>query len=111
MAPARGFAHAGKTVALTVKLVATAAQANATAAPDSALSDLILIPNPTGLHARPAAVLANMAKTFTADVKLVRNGEESNAKSVVGIMGLEVQHGDEIRVKATGLMPHRRSRR
>ncbi|GAB7127933.1 phosphoenolpyruvate--protein phosphotransferase [Silvimonas sp. JCM 19000] len=102
MAPARGFAHAGKTVALTVKLVATAAQANATAAPDSALSDLILIPNPTGLHARPAAVLANMAKTFTADVKLVRNGEESNAKSVVGIMGLEVQHGDEIRVKATG---------
>ena len=102
MTPARGFAHAGKTVALTVNLVASTSGAAAAAATDATVSDPISVPNPTGLHARPAAVLANLAKTFTSEIKLVRDGEEANAKSVVGIMGLEVQHGDLIRVKATG---------
>ncbi|MDR3429832.1 MULTISPECIES: phosphoenolpyruvate--protein phosphotransferase [Silvimonas] len=103
MQPARGFAHAGKTVALTVTFAGTA-PATATTAPASANeTDLIRVPNPTGLHARPAAVLANAAKTFKSDIKLVRGTEEANAKSVVSIMGLEVQNNDEIRIKATGV--------
>ncbi|GGP25780.1 phosphoenolpyruvate--protein phosphotransferase [Silvimonas amylolytica] len=100
---ARGFAHAGKTVALTVTLAVASAAAEPAAAPSGNLSDPIRVPNPTGLHARPAAVVANLAKTFNSDVKLVRGSEEANAKSVVGIMGLEVQNNDEIRVKATGV--------
>ena len=100
---ARGFAHAGKTVALTVTLAGSAAAADVAAAPTGNLSDAIRVPNPTGLHARPAAVLANMAKTFKSDVKIVRGSEEANAKSVVSIMGLEVQNNDEIKIKATGV--------
>ncbi|WP_255988192.1 phosphoenolpyruvate--protein phosphotransferase [Chitinolyticbacter albus] len=99
--PASGFARAGLTVALTLELAGSAAAPTATSG-DVALSDPIKVPNATGLHARPAAALANAAKAYKSDVKLVRGNDEGNAKSVVGIMGLEVKHGDEIRVKATG---------
>ncbi|AOY00956.1 phosphoenolpyruvate--protein phosphotransferase [Jeongeupia sp. USM3] len=101
--PASGFVRAGQTVALTLELAgAPAAATAAAAASDEAQSAPVRVPNPTGLHARPAAVVANLAKTFTSTVKLVRGDENANAKSVVAIMGLEVQYGDEIRVRAAG---------
>ena len=65
-------------------------------------SDAILIPNPTGLHARPAAVLANLAKQFKADISLQRGDQKANAKSVVSVMGLNIIHGDKLVVVAKG---------
>ncbi|WP_028453962.1 phosphoenolpyruvate--protein phosphotransferase [Chitinilyticum litopenaei] len=100
--PATGLVTAGKTVALTVQLAEGVENVSLASAGGEAWSDPVRIPNPTGLHARPAAVLSNAAKTHKSDVKLVRQGEEANAKSVVAIMGLEVKNGDEIRVRATG---------
>ncbi|XZG70496.1 phosphoenolpyruvate--protein phosphotransferase [Chitinibacteraceae bacterium HSL-7] len=101
--PATGFVRAGLSTLMTLEIEsAPAASAAAAAASGAVLSDIVKIPNPTGLHARPAAVVANTAKSFSSDIKLVRGGEEANAKSVVAIMGLEIQFGDEIRVKATG---------
>jgi len=41
------------------------------------------VPNATGLHARPAAVLATLARPFAADVRLRLRGRDANAKSVV----------------------------
>jgi phosphoenolpyruvate-protein phosphotransferase len=101
--PATGLVVAGQHTALTLQLAeGMAGAAESTGASSEAYSDPIKVPNHTGLHARPSAVLANAAKTYQSDVKLVRAGEEANAKSVVAIMGLEVQHGDEIRVRAAG---------
>jgi phosphoenolpyruvate-protein phosphotransferase len=68
----------------------------------SVASEAILVPNPTGLHARPAAVLANVAKKFKADIRLQRGAERANAKSVVAIMGLEVGYGDKVNLIAQG---------
>ncbi|TJZ77497.1 phosphoenolpyruvate--protein phosphotransferase [Chitiniphilus eburneus] len=99
--PGSGFARVGLTPALTLELVGSTAAAPAGAG-EGQLSDAIKVPNPTGLHARPAAVLANAAKTYKSDIKLVRAGDDANAKSVVSIMGLEVKHNDEIKIKATG---------
>ena len=65
-------------------------------------SEAIVIPNPTGLHARPAAVLANLAKKFKADIRLRKGDQQGNAKSVVAIMGLEIGHGDKVTVIAKG---------
>jgi phosphocarrier protein FPr len=97
---------AGQDILLSLDLAGATLVGNASSvAPqaDAAIqSAAVIVPNPTGLHARPAAVLANMAKTFTSELKLVRAGDEANAKSVVSIMGLEVQHGDSIFVKAIG---------
>ena len=65
-------------------------------------SDAIVVPNPTGLHARPAAVLADLAKKFKADIRLRRGDDQANAKSVVAIMGLEVGYGDKVNLVAQG---------
>ena len=65
-------------------------------------SPAILIPNPSGLHARPAALLANAAKKFGADIRLQRGEQRANAKSVVAILGMEVGHGDRVVVVAQG---------
>ncbi|BHH84096.1 phosphoenolpyruvate--protein phosphotransferase [Desulforhopalus sp. 52FAK] len=66
------------------------------------VSDAVIIPNSTGLHARPAAVLAGLAKKFKAKVELVKGTETANAKSVVGIMKLEVGHLDKVQLRAVG---------
>ena len=60
---ASGYVSAGKDTLFTVTLAAEGAAASAAAAA-TMTSEAMVIPNPTGLHARPAAVLANLAKSF-----------------------------------------------
>jgi multiphosphoryl transfer protein len=60
------------------------------------------IPLRQGLHARPAALLAQRAKTFDATVTLTAHGRSANARSVVSIMALGVRHGDALVILASG---------
>jgi phosphocarrier protein FPr/phosphocarrier protein len=55
-----------------------------------------------GLHARPAALLAQRAKAFDAQVTLSAHGRTANARSVVAIMALGVRHGDELFISSSG---------
>src|SRR5215469_11048231 len=82
---ASGMVAAGKDVLFTVALapVETLAEAEAT---ETITSDAIVIPNPTGLHARPAAVLANLARTFRSSIKLQLGEQQANARSVTAVM-------------------------
>lgn len=64
-------------------------------------SDLI-VPNPAGFHARPAAVLTNLAKKYQAKISLRRGTDRVNAKSVVALMGMQVNRGDTVCLEATG---------
>jgi phosphocarrier protein FPr len=86
-------------LALTLTAVATAAHGADGA---TITSDAIMIPNPTGLHARPAAVLANLAKSFQSTVKLQLGERHANARSVTSIMGLDVGKGAKVQVIASG---------
>ncbi|MGB3954564.1 MAG: phosphoenolpyruvate--protein phosphotransferase [Brooklawnia sp.] len=65
-------------------------------------SDAILIPNPTGLHARPAATLVALAKKFDSEVTLRRGDDTANAKSIMSIMSLSAERGDKVFVSAHG---------
>jgi phosphocarrier protein FPr len=69
---------------------------------DSLVSEPIVVPLATGLHARPAATLAHLAKGFRSRLRLLRGGKFANAKSVTAIMGLDVGAGDAVSVEATG---------
>jgi multiphosphoryl transfer protein len=66
------------------------------------LSDIIVLDNPHGLHARPAAAIAGAAKKYMSNIRIVLGAREANAKSIVGIIGLGAKFGDSIRVRATG---------
>ncbi len=62
----------------------------------------LVIHNPTGLHARPAKVLVNLAKKFKADVSLHYGEKKANAKSMVSVLTLGAVHGSAILVQASG---------
>jgi phosphocarrier protein FPr len=100
---ASGYVSAGKDALFTVTLAAEgAAVADAAATTATITSEAVVIPNPTGLHARPAAVLANLAKGFQSVIKLQLGDRQANARSVTSIMGLDVQQGAKVQVVANG---------
>ena len=98
---ATGFVSAGKDPLFTVTLAA-AASAAADDTHATVTSEAVVIPNPTGLHARPAAVLASVAKTFTATTRLQCGERQANARSVTAIMALEIEQGSKVQVLASG---------
>ena len=69
---------------------------------EAVTSPPIVITAETGLHARPAAVLAATARRFTADLRLAKNGQEANVRSMVSIMALEVAGGETVTVIGRG---------
>jgi phosphocarrier protein HPr len=62
----------------------------------------ITITNELGIHARPAGMVANTASRFASDIKLVKDGMEVNAKSIMGIMTLAAGKNSVIEVTAKG---------
>ncbi|MCB9077301.1 MAG: phosphoenolpyruvate--protein phosphotransferase [Anaerolineaceae bacterium] len=65
-------------------------------------SERLTVPNLLGLHARPASVLAYLARKFESDIRLEHKGRQANAKSVFGIMNLCIMYKDPIRFIARG---------
>jgi phosphoenolpyruvate-protein phosphotransferase len=63
----------------------------------------LVIQNQTGLHARPAKVLVNLAKQFKSDISLQHGGKRANAKSMVSVLTLGVVRGSDITVQANGV--------
>ncbi|MCV2371146.1 phosphoenolpyruvate--protein phosphotransferase [Roseateles oligotrophus] len=99
---ARGRVVAGRDTLMVLDLAAAARPQVEASLGSSVRSDMVLLPNPAGLHARPAAVLAAAAKKFVADTRLVRGAEAANAKSLVAIMALSTQAGDAVHIQASG---------
>ncbi|HAH06804.1 MAG TPA: phosphoenolpyruvate--protein phosphotransferase [Elusimicrobia bacterium] len=97
-----GRVEAGKSVALEIVLRGEATPEGAAAPGLKASSDALVVPNPTGLHARPASILAHAAKRFRSVVHLRRGEAKANARSLVSIMGLNVKQGDKVFVLAEG---------
>jgi phosphocarrier protein len=60
------------------------------------------IVNRLGLHARAAAKLVHLAGNFESSVTLTRNGEEVDAKSILGILLLAAAQGAEVRIRCEG---------
>jgi phosphocarrier protein HPr len=61
--------------------------------------------NPSGLHARPAAMFVRTAAGFTSKVtleNLERGSAAVDAKSILMVMGAGVSKGHRIRVTADG---------
>jgi multiphosphoryl transfer protein len=65
-------------------------------------------PLPSGLHARPASCLAEVANQFVAESVLtnLRNGLTANAKSVLGIIAADIRQGDRCSLQTTGADEH-----
>ncbi|HEY0683728.1 MAG TPA: phosphoenolpyruvate--protein phosphotransferase [Steroidobacter sp.] len=61
-----------------------------------------VVPLEHGIHARPAALIANFAKTQAHEINIKAHGRSANARSAVSLMALGVKHGDEMTLVASG---------
>ncbi|MFL9926974.1 phosphoenolpyruvate--protein phosphotransferase [Herbaspirillum lusitanum] len=74
----------------------------------------LVIPNPSGMHARPSAVLAARARQFSSDIRMKQSSEGKqeqiagggrqpvNLKSASAIMQLGLAYGDAVSIFASG---------
>lgn len=60
------------------------------------------IVNRLGLHARAAAKLVHTAGSFRSQVTLAKDGEEVDAKSILGLLLLAAAQGTTIHVRCAG---------
>jgi phosphotransferase system HPr (HPr) family protein len=66
----------------------------------------IEVRNPSGLHARPAALFVETARRFSADVRITnlnRNPQKmASARSLLAVLALGITRGHTIRIVAHG---------
>lgn len=65
-------------------------------------SSKIKIYNPHGLHARPAALIARSIAQFSAQVAITFRKKTANAKSVLGLLMLQVPCNSSIVIRTSG---------
>ncbi|MGF1614754.1 MAG: HPr family phosphocarrier protein [Gammaproteobacteria bacterium] len=62
----------------------------------------VTVVNKLGLHARAAAKFVTLASRYQSDIRLLRDGREVNAKSIMGVMMLAASRGTALQIHATG---------
>lgn len=62
----------------------------------------ITIQLPSGLEARPVALLVQVASRYESEIHLESEGRTVNAKSIMGMMTLGLASGEKVVVTANG---------
>lgn len=66
------------------------------------VSQKITIKNEQGLHMRPAGVFAKAMTKFDSEVNIVFNGNKTNGKSLLNIIGACIKCGSEVEIECEG---------
>jgi phosphocarrier protein len=66
------------------------------------ISRRLKIRNKLGLHARAAVKFVQLASQFKSDIKVSKDGQDANGKSIMGLLTLVAACGMEIDVAALG---------
>ncbi len=62
----------------------------------------IIVTNPYGLHARPAALFVQIANKYDSAVNLEKNGELVDGKSIIAILSLGINKGTKVSLVVKG---------
>jgi phosphocarrier protein FPr/phosphocarrier protein len=60
------------------------------------VSDSVVVNHAHGIHARPAALIARLAKALPYEIELRARGRSARARSTVALMSLGIRGGDEV---------------
>lgn len=66
------------------------------------IREKIEIKNRLGIHARPAAMIAQEAGKYQSDIFISKDGMEVNAKSIMGIMMIAAEQGSNVELSISG---------
>lgn len=87
---------------LELQPTAAGAKAHTDQAAQQEVTERVTVAHDHGIHARPAALIANYAKTSPAEISIAVRGRKANGKSAVALMSLGAQRGDELTLIASG---------
>ncbi len=66
------------------------------------ISESVVVVNHTGIHARPASKIFQIANKYKSTVELKLADKQANAKSVISILGLGIKFNDVVQLIASG---------
>ncbi|MFO7816453.1 MAG: HPr family phosphocarrier protein [Thermodesulfobacteriota bacterium] len=69
---------------------------------EQTVSREVVLRNKLGLHARPAARLAQEAQKFSSEIRLGLDGREVDAKSILDVLTLAASGGKKLQIVAAG---------
>lgn len=58
--------------------------------------------NETGFHARPASIFVKAATSYESDIMILKDEEEYNGKSIMGLLSMGAGKGTEILLRING---------
>ncbi|HYN70410.1 MAG TPA: HPr family phosphocarrier protein [Candidatus Eisenbacteria bacterium] len=62
----------------------------------------LIVLDPSGLHARPAARFVQVASRFASTVRIRSATREADAKSLIAVLGLAIRPGSQIVIATAG---------
>lgn len=63
----------------------------------------IVVTHDAGMHARPATMLVNIARKYeNCEIRVVKAGDEADAKSIMTVLALGISAGTALNIKAWG---------
>ena len=66
------------------------------------IEKILTVKNRAGIHARPAAIIAQTANKFKSEVILEKDDCEVNAKSIMGVITMAAGYNTTITMKVEG---------
>lgn len=92
-------------VLLELQAMARSADRSVTGPAATEISERVVVEHEHGIHARPAALIANYAKGLPidlADLAIRAHGRSANPRSAVALMSLGIRSGDEVIIAGSG---------
>jgi phosphocarrier protein len=62
----------------------------------------IMVQNRAGIHARPAALIAQTSNKFQSDIEILRDTTTVNAKSIMGVITLAAGYKSLLTLRTNG---------
>lgn len=69
---------------------------------EQTLERTVTLGSKSGLHARPAAIFVQHAKTYQSQITLAKNEKTANGKSILSVLALGAEKGDQVLLKICG---------
>lgn len=69
---------------------------------ENTVEQTVKLGSKSGLHARPAAVFVQHAKSFQSQIMLEKNEKMANGKSILSVLALGAEQGDLVVLKISG---------
>lgn len=66
------------------------------------LQQTVTIINKSGVHARPAAMLAQLGRRYKAKITYTAKGETADGKNIIPLTSLGMQKGTEVTINIDG---------